>query len=65
MTKYGMYDAKLIDCQGQIVCTFGLDIVEDMMPQFTVEAYFVRGKDSIVKGEVNIVTANLGSNHVS
>ena len=65
MTKYGIYDAKMIDCKNDIVCTFAIEIVEDMMPQFTVEAYLVKGIDSIANGFVKIMTANLGPNHVS
>ncbi|KAL7011351.1 hypothetical protein ACKWTF_014234 [Chironomus riparius] len=64
MSKYGMQDAKLIDCKLQIVCTFELEVVEDMMPQFTVDAYFVKGKDLVAHGSVDIRTADLGPNHL-
>lgn len=64
VTKYGIYNAKIIDCKKEIVCSFSLEIVEEMMPQFRIEAYFVKDKDSIATGIVQIVTANLGPNHV-
>ncbi|XP_070504802.1 CD109 antigen-like [Chironomus tepperi] len=63
-SKYGMNDAKLIDCKEQIICTFELNIVEDMMPQFRVDAYFVKSKTSVAYGSANIKTANLGPNHL-
>jgi hypothetical protein len=65
MTKYGNIDTRIIDCRNEIVCSFSVDIVEEVIPKFTIEIYHVRNKDAVDYGSVEISTGNIGKNYVS
>ena len=65
MTKYGNIDTRIINCEGKIICSFKLGVVEEMVPKFTLEVFNVRHIDVMDYGTVEIVTRNIGENYVS
>ena len=65
MTKYGNVDTRMINCQNQIVCSFEIGVVEEMIPKFSLEVYHVRHIDAVDYGTVEISTRNIGENYVS
>ncbi|CAG9810246.1 unnamed protein product [Chironomus riparius] len=64
MTKYGNVDTRMINCQNQIVCSFEIVVVEEMIPKFTLEVYHVRHIDAVDYGTVEISTRNIGENYL-
>ncbi|XP_070504783.1 thioester-containing protein 1 allele R1-like [Chironomus tepperi] len=64
MTKYGNIDTRMIECKDKIVCSFQIGVVEEMIPKFTLEVYYVRHMDAVDYGTVEINTGNIGENYL-
>ncbi|KAL7011176.1 hypothetical protein ACKWTF_014135 [Chironomus riparius] len=65
VTRYGNTDSKQVDCKGQLLCDFELDIAEEMMPHSTIMVYDVKDQQTIYQGQTEIETDNLGRNHLT
>ena len=63
-TKSGFANSRVIEC-GYQYCCFKMKVIESLLPQFTLTAFYIKNNFVVHKGSAKIINDDLNINDVS